>query len=422
MSVGRRSGISPVTLIVVIILAMISGAIAFAMYTRQVKAKEDLDEVKARRTEMEAQFQEAFRETNETKNTYLKKETWEKKEDLAAAITDYFATHARLKTAGIDVVPMNFRTVIAALEQWVFRLEEMHHEMDKRIAAATLRADEDEAALRYLVADYRNRVAVKNAEADDIQTATTAMENDKRGQQGALTQRKADEEKKYKDAFDKWQDRQGTLLNDIERTTRRNAVVRREIKRLRPEPTVAPPSGRIVRADWRTEKVIINLGEDKVFPGLVFEVYLIDRYGQRVVKGKIEVFKPLVGSSVATIIQTDPENPIVAGDTIQTPFAPFRRHKRFVIAGFIPEDAVYTEEQLKSLIRLNGGQVQNAVDLNTDVLILGQISLTGISEMSKELIPVVEEKAQSGRAEAEKARELGHEIMSWEEFQQSIRR
>jgi len=438
MSVGRRSGISPVTLIAVIILAMIAGAIAFAMYARQVKEKDALAKVQAARGPVEAAFSAALKEAGDIKREHLRTETYSNKGaefPESASIAAYFETH---KTPGENTLqglnlwpepapgtqpePKNFRMVIDTLQQAQYLRELLHHDMDKRILAAARAAAAAEDANEYLRNDYARRVALKTQEAAAVKTATEAMDAAKNREITDLNNRKAEEVKKYKAAQTKADDRKGALLNSIETTTRRNAVVRREIKVLRVEPTVAPPSGHIVRSDWRTEKVIINLGKEKVFPGLVFEVYYIDNYGRRMVKGKVEVFQTLVGSSVANIVQSDPEHPIVAGDAIQTPFAPFGYQKRFVIAGIIPEDAVYNEDQLKALIRLNGGEVQDAVGLKTDVLILGETSLAGAGETGTTVAEDTQKKTRSGRVEAEKARELGHEIVGWRTFQESLRR
>jgi len=421
MSTIRRRGISPVTLVVVILFAIIAVGIAFMMFTEQVKAKKDLDEVRAMNAAVEAATREVSNEKIDLeKYVDNSKEAPEGPHGELPNLQQYLM---KLSTPGITADPKDFSIIVPKYEHRLDLVKRLAHSVDLRIAEAGKAADVDKAAHQVTVQKYRERVAEKNAEYDALVNKIDAMEKRKAAELAAIEKHTRELEQQYDDAMTRWEEEKDVLLKETEKTTRRNAVVQREIEKLRPEPTLPMPAGKVVRVDWRTRKAVINLGEGQVFPGFIFEVYYYDKQGRQVIKGKLEVFKVVGPASVVNIVRSDPTDPIVAGDIIQTPFWTLDRgKKRFVVAGFIPPDAIYDEDQMKALIKLNHGVVQESVDLTTDVLILGRTSLSGVGEMDKKVIPVLQDRTRTGRVEAEKAREISVEIMDWQEFQASIRR
>jgi len=412
---GGRAGISPVTLVVFVILAIIAAIVAFAMYTGTVTRKAELDKITAESAELDRQLQTVVAETGEIRN-FL-----ESKRD-AEAVKTYF-NEMDLKKMGVDADPKNFRKINTALELWIMRLNLLIGDLTKRIGEATTRAEMAETSRDATRDDYTRRLEQKNAEFQRLDQFLTAELAKKENLVTTYAKEKQDFINKFNNVRDKWETRKKDLLYKTEQMARTNAVVRRSLLVLRPEPSIAPPSGRILRSDWQTKKVVIDLGErDYSFPGLGFDVYSIDKDGVRVVKGKIEVQEVLGGTSVALVIESDPHDPIVAGDAIQTPFLPIPRKQKFVIAGFIPPGAAYSKSQMEALIRLNGGEVQPAVDLYTDVLVLGETAPTGVAEMDKKVISEVQSEAEKGRTEAEFAREISVNILDYREFLQSIQR
>lgn len=411
---GGRTGISPVTLIVFIIVALIAGMIDFMMYTRTVTREAALADVTVKRQELDRAIQQTVAETAEIRN-YL-----EGGKRDAEAVRQYFAD---LDMRGLVVKPRDFHKVNMDLDLWILRLDKVKRELDKRINEATGQAEGAETARDFTREDYNRHVQEKNQEfarlgrrlRDELAKKEDLVAQSAKEKQGFIDQ--------YNKERDKWEERKRALLVQADRMTRKNQVDRRDLKVLRPEPSIQPPSGKILRSDWRIRKAVISLGkDDHVFPGLVFEVYTIDSKGVRVVKGKVEVKEVLGESSIASVIESDPENPVVAGDAIQTLFLPIPRKQKFVIAGFIPPDAIYDRNQIEALIQLNGGELQKVVNLYTDMLILGETVSSGLVDMDKKPVGEAQSEYQRGLTEAEFAREISVDIIDYREFLQSIRR
>ena len=421
MSTLRRRGISPVTLVVVIIVALIAVAIAFRMYTEQVKARKELETVQAENLAVVAK-------TRKVSNQKLDFEKYvdnskEAKNGPHGELANLRTFLAELAIPGITADPKDFSIIVAKYEHRLDLLKRLAYTMDLAVVQARKDADVGEESHRVTVQEYRDRVAEKNAEFDRLVEQVDRMEKRKEAELAEVGKRTTGYEQKYDTELASYEEAKDLLLKEIDRTTRRNAVMQNEIEVLSPEPTLPLPAGKVVQVDWQTRRAIINLGEGQVFPGLLFEVYYYDQEGHQVIKGKLEVFKVAGAGSVCNVIHSDTTDPIIVGDIIQTPFWTMDRgKKRFVVAGFIPPEAAYDETQMKALIKLNGGIVQDTVDLTTDVLILGRTSLAGVGEMDKNVIPVLQERTTTGRVEAEKARELSIEIMGWDEFQDRIRR
>ncbi|KPJ56221.1 MAG: hypothetical protein AMS16_02840 [Planctomycetes bacterium DG_58] len=410
---GGRTGVSPVTLVVVVILAMISGTIAFVQYTRTVKLKQQLTKATDEANVLDAEIQRIVSETGEIRNFLENKSS-------AEAVQAYFK---ELDMRGIVADPKNFHKINMDLDLWIMRLDRLMTELDKRVAEAGKQADSAEAARDNTRNDYNRRVQQKN---DELAKLGQFLLDELAKKENLVTQYVKEKKEfidKYNNARDEWDGKKQRLLVQTDQLTRRNAVIRRELRILRPEPEIATPSGRVIRCEWTTKKVVINLGErDGVFPGLGFEVYYIDANGRHIVKGKIEVATVLKTSSVAAIIEGSPIHPIVAGDAIRTLFLPIPKQQKFVIAGFIPPGAIYNKDQITALIKLNGGEVQPAVTLYTDVLILGETAPSGLVAMDEKLVGVAQNEYRRGRSEVELARELSIDIVDYLEFLQAIQR
>ena len=410
---GGRTGVSPVTLIVVVIFAIIAGTIMFVQYTRTVKLKQELKKVTDETNALEAETQRIVSETIEIRNSLEGKR-------LAEEVKTYFQ---ELEMRGIVVDPKNFHKINIDLDLWIMRLGRLITELDKRVTEAGEQADSAEASRDSTRDDYSRRVRKKN---DQLAKLNQFLRDELAKKENLVTRYVKEKQEfidKYNNARDEWERKKRRLLVQADYLTRRNAVMRRDLKVPRPEAVIDAPSGRVISCEWRTKKVIINLGErDGVFPGLGFGVYYIDANGRRIVKGKIEVVNVLKASSVAAIIKGDPIHPIVAGDAIQTVFLPIPKQQKFVIAGFIPPGAIYDRDQITALIKLNGGEVQSAVTLYTDVLILGETAPRGLVGMDEKLVGKAQSEYRKGRSEVELARELSIDIVDYREFLQAIQR
>ena len=116
-------------------------------------------------------------------------------------------------------------------------------------------------------------------------------------------------------------------------------------------------------------------------------------------------------TSTCNVIDENPVNPIAKGDSIQAPFIPIPEQKRFVVAGTFPQGTAYTRDQLTTLIKLNGGVVQDHVDLFTDFLILGE---TAGAKAGAE--------SENALTQEQMAKELTVPIVDYRDFMSYIRR
>jgi hypothetical protein len=413
LPVGVRPGISPLTLVVFVIVALIAVLIAFVMYTGKKTREAHLAKLMTESARLKQLSDGVTKETSEIRN-FL-----ETKRD-ADMVKAFFN---ELDMKGTQPAPRNFRKIDADLDLWITRLDLVIRDLDQRVAQTTRESEAIEAGRDATRDDYAKRTQAKTAEADQLDQFLTSELAKKENLVTAYAKDKQDFINRFNKARDAWEARKKDLLNKTDQMTRTNAVARRSLQVQRPEPTIPPPSGRVLQCDWQTKKVVIDLGDkDHVFPGLDFDVYTFDKDGRWIVKGKIEVQQVLADTSLALLIESDPHSTIVAGDAVQTPFLPVPRKQKFVIAGFIPPGAVYNKGQLASLIRLNGGEVQPTVDLYTDVLILGETAPAGVTEMEKTVAGEAMTDAEKGRIEAELAREISVDVVDYREFLQGLQR
>ena len=416
MATRASAGVRPGVFVLVILVAVASWVVWFMMYARKFTAEQNLSRVRA-------EIKELKTARNKIIDTRFRlKFYFENKKDNAEDVKAYFDENAKTMPK-VVANPRNYPNVIAGLDLWNARLKLLADRLDDRIVTRTALADGAELAREKTREEYETLKKQRNTELSDIGTTMT----NKLAERQTLLDKYTKQKTAFVDQFTnlqlEWDDKKKQLNLDIKKAAGNNAVISRDLKLLRPEPSVDPPSGRIVRSDWRTNRAVIDLGtKDHAFPGLVFEVYYFNTKGQRIVKGKVEVFRVMTNLSHVTIIEKQVDNPILAGDAIQTQFKAIPGQKKFVIAGYFAEDAIYNEEQLKAIIELNGGVVQENVDLFTDVLILGEMTISGAGDIAEAGVAAAHGKTQTGRAEAEVARELSIDVVGYREFLASIRR
>ncbi len=410
---SARSGISPVTLIIFILLAFIAGIIAFVMYTKKVKTEMELAKVRVQRDDATAAGFAATEQTNRLKD-YLSDR--KDPESLAQYFKDLDAS---MKWSA--VAPRNFATVSRDLDLWILRLNLVVVDLKKRVDEATAAAAAQEVARDATRDAYSRREQEKK---DELGRMDLFLKEEV-AKREALVKQYDDEKKgltdRFNNAHDDYESKKASFLRDTEKFSRRNAVIRRDLRVLRPEPSIHPPAGHVLRSDWQTNKVVVDLGERSgVFPGLVLEIYYFDKDGRRILKGKVEIMTVNEASSLCSVVENDVRNPIIAGDPVQTRFVPVRPGQKFVISGFISPDAPYDEEKLKAIIKLNGGEVQDTVGLSTDCLILGETAAHGVGGMDKKTAEMVPDRTRRGLEQAEVARELSVDIVGYEDFIQGL--
>ncbi len=133
------------------------------------------------------------------------------------------------------------------------------------------------------------------------------------------------------------------------------------------------PDGNVLRVDAALGRVVIDQGaQEKIFPGLRFEVFNFD-HGAYITKGMIEVIE--VDQTISTcrlLNQTDDvHQPIGPGDYIGNPVFNAKKPKVFVVAG---EFKHYDKADLETFIRRTGGIVTDKLGPGVDYLVAGERS------------------------------------------------
>jgi hypothetical protein len=133
------------------------------------------------------------------------------------------------------------------------------------------------------------------------------------------------------------------------------------------------PEGRVLQTDVQGGRVVIDKGaKDKIFPGLIFEIFNYVR-GAYISKGRIEVIEVQEGISVCRVLgQADAKrDPISRQDYIGNPVFNAERPRVFVVAGDFKR---YNKEDLEGFIRRTGGIVWPQLAPGADYLVAGDRS------------------------------------------------
>ncbi len=140
------------------------------------------------------------------------------------------------------------------------------------------------------------------------------------------------------------------------------------------------PDGEIILIDDQSQVVHLDKGsDDRVYKGLTFTVY--DRASSVTKDGKgkaeVEVFDVAKNYSVARIIKSELNKPILQGDVVANLIWDTDRTNLFVIAGEFDLDKnkridAGGADRIRALIEKWGGQVEDMISINTDFVVLGQ--------------------------------------------------
>jgi hypothetical protein len=135
----------------------------------------------------------------------------------------------------------------------------------------------------------------------------------------------------------------------------------------------------VLLVDDYSKIVHIDIGsEQHVYPGLTFGVYEqnvpIPKDGKG--KGEIEVFNVAKNMSTARIVKSDSMNPILKGDVVANLVWSKDKPNIFVVSGDFDLDGNGTNDpeadnKIKALIENWGGQIEEAVSVNTTFVVLG---------------------------------------------------
>ncbi len=122
--------------------------------------------------------------------------------------------------------------------------------------------------------------------------------------------------------------------------------------------------------------MIINLGlKDKVFPGLLFEVFQYER-GKYRVKGLVEVVEVRNSISLCRVLEvTDRKSwPLAKDDYIGNPVFSPDRPKAFVVAG---DFVRFNRTDIENFIRQTGATVRERLSPGTDFLVVPSVEYKG---------------------------------------------
>jgi hypothetical protein len=173
------------------------------------------------------------------------------------------------------------------------------------------------------------------------------------------------------------------------------STARREIRRVLDDltnRTFKRPDGKIVAVNPDQNTVWIDMGRgDRLRVHIRFTVHESgDNWYRPTPKATIEV-KRFLGESMAEaiIVQSDANKPIHNGDVLATPIWTPEEPEYYFLAGDfdINGDKKPDNELVHDLVRMSGGEIQTAMNIDTRYLLLGNgpVSTRGAEEYKKAL-------------------------------------
>lgn len=133
------------------------------------------------------------------------------------------------------------------------------------------------------------------------------------------------------------------------------------------------PDGKILAVNLERQLVYINLlHKDRLFKGTRFTVFSLERGGQKLDKGTIEVIevRDAVSSICAVIKTIDPDWPLKTGDFIYNEMYEGGKQRHIAFAGRFT--GKLSNEEAAAVIRNFGDVYQPRVDEKTNYLVLGE--------------------------------------------------
>ncbi|MEN8127756.1 MAG: hypothetical protein ABFR90_08110 [Planctomycetota bacterium] len=142
---------------------------------------------------------------------------------------------------------------------------------------------------------------------------------------------------------------------------------------------VYQPDAQIIRIDPQNSIVYLDAGvKDHVYRGLTFAIYDRNKPPLEDGKGKaeIEVFRVEEKISVARIVKSDNNNPVIEEDIVSNLIWDRKMANHFVVAGefdFNNDGRIDPDgdQRIIEMIERWGGQVDDAITVDTDFLIIG---------------------------------------------------
>jgi hypothetical protein len=267
-----------------------------------------------------------------------------------------------------------FEELLAKEKEYILKIDELKGQIEKE------RANEREvqksvdaanaAVLRELVGDVQPSQPAQGLVAEVVRLAQELNKLQKSHAEELATLEKEADEAQHKSTETKNDlSRKRAAYDGTKQEYRRRIYAiqhHREEERERRE-----PDGEILAIDEVRQVAFINLlRKDRLFKGTRFNCYSLEKGGQKLDKGTLEVIEVREDlSSIAAIVSTvDPAWPLKAGDKIYNDLYEGNRLRRIAIAGRFT--GKLSNEEAANLIRRFGDEFQEQVQENTNYVIV----------------------------------------------------
>ncbi|GEM_PF-6951765 len=402
---GMSAGVSVAALGLVIVIFLICLTVAYSFFIAKENVRHEGDAVKALVRERDAQVTK----TLEMRQAVTK--CTEKHEDKKGVIE--FLTAQNLEQHELPAEDVTFKKLLDALDDSISRYQIVRDQLAQQSLSAKEVAHREAEGTVVDREAYRKLAEAKQAELAELERFLAAEVRRKEEAVNKYNEERTGFANEYSNTKDEHEIRKAKMLNEIATAEERTHVVRRELEFLSPVPPMRKADGKVLVSNWQTSQVVLNIGTDRgAFAGMVLSIYRINDVGQQEVKGRIQIMKLDDATSTCHVLEESKHYPIVDGDPVHVPFIAIPSKKRFVIVGVFGSEAAYNKAQLAGLIQLNGGIVQEKVDLFTDYIIQGETG-AGVKEDADE--------AAKARHEMQVAKEMSVRVIDYLDFISYIR-
>jgi len=361
MATRDNQGLQVVVILMVLMVVGL-GVFTYVFYTADVKSRADAEGARTQLATNQAQTQKYLQERNKlkvlighTEETEIQEIEAKFAEDVATYIADEGGVEPDLQAVNYRKIPQELREKYAALEQQLAEArtresalirerDALEAEKNEKVAAAETQRDQYAEQMRAHQAEYASaRQGMQKLQQDTLE-AKRGIEN----QVATVTTAKNNELAKLQEELDRWQ----RLAEGYQ--TQKESL----------EPKISDsPDGQIVWSNPKEKVVWINIGtEDNLRPQMTFSVFEQGEknLAQAKNKGSIEVLRIHdKHQAEARMVDYDPGNPIMPGDSIFTPIWGRGRAEKFAMAGVIDlnRDGRDNSDEIRRVIETAGGQV-----------------------------------------------------------------
>lgn len=361
MATRDNQGLQVVVILMVLMVVGL-GVFTYVFYTADVKSRADAEAARSQLATNQAQSSQYLQERNKlkvlighTEETEMAEIEAKFAEDVATYIADEGGVEPDLQAVNYRKIPQELREKYAALEQQLAEArtresalirerDALEAEKNEKVAAAEAQRDNYAEQMRSHQAEYASaRQGMQKLQQDTLE-AKRGIEN----QVAQVSTTLNAQIEKTKEEAEKWQ----RLAEGYQ--TQKESM----------EPKISDsPDGRIVWSNPKDKVVWIDIGTaDQLRPQMTFSVFEQgeSNLAQAKNKGSIEVLRIHdKHQAEARMVEYDPGNPIMPGDTIFTPIWGRGRSEKFAMAGVIDLNGNGRDDsdEIRRVIETAGGQV-----------------------------------------------------------------